>query len=70
MLGADQLDIDGFAGYHGKIGRRIKYRIALNVRNVLNSTDLLKQRVDGFGDTRVHTFKEPRLFILSTEFTY
>ena len=64
------MDIDGFASYDGRIGRRIKYRVALNVRNVFNRIDLVKQRVDGFGNTAVYTFTEPRAFILSTEFTY
>jgi outer membrane receptor for ferric coprogen and ferric-rhodotorulic acid len=70
VFGGDRMDIDGFASYDGRIGRRIKYRVALNVRNVFNRIDLVKQRVDGFGNTAVYTFTEPRAFILSTEFTY
>lgn len=70
VYGSDQMNLDGFVSYDGKFGRSIKYRIALNVRNLLNRVDAIKQRTDGYGYMRVYTFNEPRVFILSTEFTY
>ncbi len=67
----NRYDFDVFAGYRGKLmNDKIRYTVRLNIRNVLNDTDIVPQRSRSDGSVAVYTFKQPRLFILSTEFSF
>ncbi len=63
-------DFDLFAGYNMKLGERVKCSIRLNIRNVLDDTDMVPQRALSDGTIAVYTYKPPRTFILSVDFTY
>ncbi len=60
-----------FFGYTRKLGRRVNWRIQLNIRNVFDNDDPLEQRAHlEAGYTTVYAVPEPRSFILTNTFTF
>lgn len=60
-----------FLGYSRKLGRRVTWRVQLNVRNILDDQDPLEQRANiAEGFTTVYPVPEPRSFILTNTFSF
>ena len=64
------VDFDGWVSYRFKLGKSIRGRVQLNVRNVFDSRDLLPQAADSNGVRRLYTIQSPRQFIFSTTFNF
>lgn len=64
-------ETDLFLGYSRKLGRRVTWRLQLNVRNILDDQDPLEQRANiAEGFTTVYAVPEPRSFILTNTFSF
>lgn len=63
--GAGNADTELFFGYSRKLNDRMKWKVQLNIRNVLGENDLLGQRANTDGDITVYTVPQPRRFILT-----
>ena len=60
-----------FFGYTRKLGKRINWRVQLNIRNVLDNQDRMDQRAHlEAGFVTVYAVPEPRSFILTNTFTF
>jgi len=71
IRGKPLVTFDGFGGYGRKIFReRIQWRLQLNIRNLLDNTDLIGQRADPDGKIVVANAKAPRAFILTNSFEF
>ncbi len=63
------LDFDGWLSYRTKLWKdNVRARFQLNVRNLLDTRDLLPQRADTSGVARIFTVQPPRQFIFSATF--
>lgn len=71
IFGSPLVTFDGFTGYTRRIlDGKVAWRVQLNVRNLLNNTDLIRQRSDADGMFVSSAAKEPRSFILSNSFDF
>jgi len=71
IRGKPLVTFDGFGGYGRKIFReRIQWHLQLNIRNLLDNTDLIGQRADPDGKIVVANAKAPRAFILTNSFEF
>ena len=74
--GAVSMDTGAFVAYTKQLGRHVKWKIQLNVRNLLNNTKLQPIRADeGYGLTGIQQnidwrYVEPRSFILTNRFEF
>jgi len=60
-----------FFGYTRKLGKRVNWRVQLNIRNVFDNDDPLEQRAHlAAGYVTVYAVPEPRSFILTNTFTF
>lgn len=60
-----------FFGYSRRVGKRLTWRLQLNVRNVFDDQDPMGQRANiGAGFTTVYAVPEPRTFILTNTLTF
>ncbi|MDO8544848.1 MAG: hypothetical protein Q7S40_30760 [Opitutaceae bacterium] len=60
-----------FLGYSRRFGKRVNWRIQLNIRNVLDDQDPLEQRANiTYGFTTIYAVPEPRSFILTNTFSF
>jgi iron complex outermembrane recepter protein len=60
-----------FFGYTRRLGKRVNWRIQLNIRNVFDSDDRLDQRANlDAGYVTVYAVPEPRSFILTNTFSF
>jgi hypothetical protein len=60
-----------FFGYTRRIGKRVNWRVQLNIRNLLDDQDPMAQRANiGEGFVTVYAVPEPRSFILTNTFTF
>ena len=70
------MDTGAFVAYTKQLGRHVKWKIQLNVRNLLNNTKLQPIRADeGYGLTGIQQnidwrYVEPRSFILTNRFEF
>ncbi len=63
------MDFDGWLSYRAKLwDGKVRARFQLNVRNLLDTRDLLTQRADTTGVGRIFTVQPPRQFIFSATF--
>jgi len=70
-FGSPLVTFDGFMGYSRKIERlKTTWRVQLNVRNLLDNTDLIHQRSNPDGIFVSSAAKQPRSFILTNTFTF
>ena len=71
IYGSPLVTLDGFAGYTRRILKgKVAWRVQMNVRNLLNNTDLIRQRSDPDGMFVSSAAKEPRSFILTNSFEF
>lgn len=71
ILGPDELFLDSNLGYERKILKgRVGWKIQLNIRNLLDNTDRIPQRLKSDGTVSVFTIPEPRIFQLTNTFTF
>jgi len=71
ILGPDELFFDGNLGYERKLWKgKVGWRIQLNIRNVLDNTDRVPQRLTSTGAVSVFTLPEPRIFQLTNTFSF
>ena len=71
IYGSPLVTFDGFAGYTRRIlDGKVAWRVQLNVRNLLNNADLIRQRSDPDGMFVSSAAKEPRNFILTNSFDF
>lgn len=71
VYGSPLVTIDGMAGYSRKLFRgKVTWRVQLNVRNLLNTRDIIEQSVYSDGTLRQFDIMAPRLFILTNTFTF
>ena len=74
--GAYSMDTGAFVGYTMQLGHNVKWKIQLNVRNLLNNTKLQPIRADEqYGLTGIQQnidwrYVEPRSFILTNRFEF
>ncbi len=74
--GAQSMDTGAFVAYTKQLGNKVKWKIQLNVRNLLNNTKLQPIRADEqFGLTGIQQnidwrYVEPRSFILTNRFEF
>lgn len=60
-----------FFGYSRRLGKKVNWRIQLNIRNVLDDQDPMTQRANiSAGFVTVYAVPEPRSFILTNTFTF
>ena len=60
-----------FLGYTRRLGRRVNWRVQLNVRNLFDDQDPMAQRANiTSGFVTVYAVPEPRSFILTNTFTF
>lgn len=60
-----------FLGYSRRLGRRVTWRVQLNVRNVFDDQDPMAQRANiTAGFVTVYAVPEPRSFILTNTFSF
>ncbi|MDO8540890.1 MAG: hypothetical protein Q7S40_10680 [Opitutaceae bacterium] len=71
IYGSALVTFDGFLGYSRRVFKdKVAWRAQLNVRNLLNNTDLIRQRSDPDGVFVSSAAKEPRSFILTNSFDF
>lgn len=71
IFGSPLVTFDGFLGYSRKIQRlKTTWRVQLNIRNLLNNTDLIHQRANPNGVFVSSAAKEPRAFVLTNTFSF
>lgn len=71
IKGSLMTETDLFVGYGRKLGRRIDWRIQLNIRNLLDNRDPVGERANvSQGFISVYTMPDPRSFILTNTFTF
>ena len=69
--GAVVSETELFLGYSRKLGKRVNWRVQLNIRNVFDDQDPMKQRANiSAGFVTVYAVPEPRSFILTNTFTF
>jgi hypothetical protein len=60
-----------FFGYSRRLGKRVNWRVQLNIRNVFDDQDAMAQRANiTSGFVTVYAVPEPRSFILTNTFTF
>ena len=60
-----------FLGYTRRFGKRVNWRVQLNIRNLLDDQSPLEQRANiTAGFRTVYSIPEPRSFILTNTFTF
>ena len=60
-----------FLGYSRRLGKRVNWRVQLNIRNALDDQDPLTQRANiSAGFVTVYAVPEPRSFILTNTFSF
>ena len=60
-----------FCGYSRRLGKRINWRVQLNIRNLLDNQDPMTQRANiSTGLVTVYAVPEPRSFILTNTFSF
>ena len=60
-----------FFGYARRIGRKLNWRVQLNIRNVFDNQDPLEQRANiSEGFVTVYDVPEPRSFILTNTISF
>jgi iron complex outermembrane recepter protein len=60
-----------FFGYTRRIGKKVNWRVQLNIRNVFDNEDPMAQRANiSAGFVTVYAVPEPRSFILTNTFTF
>jgi iron complex outermembrane recepter protein len=60
-----------FFGYTRRIGKRVNWRVQLNIRNLFDDQDPMAQRANiSEGFVTVYAVPEPRSFILTNTFTF
>lgn len=69
VKGVASNDLEGFLGYSRSL-RKGAWRVQLNVRNLLDESDLIAQRANTSGQNTLFTLPPPRTFVLSTTFSY
>lgn len=71
IKGSILTETDLFAGYSRALGRKLDWRIQLNVRNLLDNRDTVGERANvSQGFISVYTVPDPRSFILTNTFTF
>jgi iron complex outermembrane receptor protein len=71
ILGPDEMFFDGNIGYERRLwNKRIGWKIQLNIRNLLDNTDRVPQRLTSTGAVSVFTLLEPRTFQLTNTFSF
>ena len=60
-----------FLGYSRRLGRKVNWRVQLNIRNLFDDQDPMTQRANiTSGFVTVYAVPEPRSFILTNTFTF
>lgn len=71
IKGSPLVTLDGFGGYGRRLfNNKVQWRIQVNVRNVINNTELIAQRADPDGNIVVANAKAPRAIILTNSFEF
>jgi outer membrane receptor protein involved in Fe transport len=80
LMGKDTWDFGALIAWRHKLGRKVDFRVQLNIQNLLNETDPLLTAVDtdtnsvyGTAHAAVpvyYTLLRPRNFVLSTTFDF
>lgn len=71
IKGSVMQETDLFIGYSRPLGRKVNWRVQLNVRNLLDDRDPVGQRANvSQGFISVYAVPEPRSFILTNTFTF
>lgn len=71
IRGKPFITLDGFAGYSRRLFKdKVMWRVQLNIRNLLDNTDLIAQRADPDGLIIVAGPKAPRSIILTNTFNF
>ena len=70
IYGRSTSDTEFFFGYSGQLGRKVKWRAQLNIRNLFDEGGIIAQRANASGATTVFTLPEPRSFILTNTFSF
>ncbi len=70
IYGSGYGDTELFFGYSRKLGKKVTWKVQLNIRNVLDDDGLLGQRANTDGDVTVYTVPQPRRFILTNTFEF
>lgn len=70
LFGRDISEAEAFVGYSHRLGRRVDWRVQLNVRNLFDDGRLIGQRANTAGALTVFALPEPRSFILTNTFTF
>lgn len=69
--GDAELNADAFAAYSGKISETLRYRVQLNVRNLLTGRNSFRSsRVNAFGESVFTVIETPRSYALSLELMF
>lgn len=64
-------EVEMFLGYSRRIGKRLNWRVQLNIRNLFDDQDPFSQRANlGQGFVTTYTVPEPRSFILTNTFSF
>jgi outer membrane receptor protein involved in Fe transport len=79
-MGEATWDFGALVAWRHKLGRKVNFRVQLNIQNLLNETDPLLTAVDTdtnavFGTAHAevpvyYTLRRPRNFVLSTTFEF
>ena len=80
LMGKDTWDFGALIAWRHKLGRKVDFRVQLNIQNLLNETDPLLTAIDtdtnavyGTANAEVpiyYTLRRPRNFVLSTTFEF
>jgi outer membrane receptor protein involved in Fe transport len=71
IYGEPTAETELFFGYSRRLGKRVTWRVQLNVRNVFDDQDAVAQRANiTTGLTTIYAVPEPRSFILTNTFTF
>lgn len=68
--GSEFFRVDGWIAYDVKLSAKLRARVQLNVRNVLDESDLIPTRARSTGEKTNFAAPDPRLFVLSTKLMF
>lgn len=69
-FGSDLFRLDSWIAYERKLNAKLKLRFQLNVRNVLDESDLIPTKARSTGEKTNFSAPDPRLFVLSTKLMF
>ena len=69
--GKEEINADAFLAYSGKVSDRLRYRVQLNVRNLLTGKNsFLSTHVNAFGESIFTVIETPRSYALSLDLMF